>query len=225
MKRRAVSVGIALLLMIAARPAQAAPIIGESLFATGGVVTAVYLGESAGFEHDLYVFAASDLTTPLPVTGVVGPGYPGLPGVIFTTDESFDPGDTVPLNAPGDSVIIGVPVPAGDELVFGIFVRDTGFTFFTGPPGPGRNPDLLAHAAVDFDPPAVAPPPFPPIAILPGLTLVGFEDLFGGGDLDFDDLGFAFTSVSPTAVPEPAALLLVGTGAAGLLARARRRKK
>jgi hypothetical protein len=222
MKLRALFSGIALLLLAVPRPAQAAPILGASLFSTGGAITAFYLGESAGYTHDLYVFAASDLTTPLPVTGVVGPGYVA-PGVIFSTDGSSTPGDSLP---------IGVPVPAGDELVFGIYVRDTTFTFFTGPAGPGRNPDGVAHAVVDF-----APPPFvdfdgaggfPPVPIPPGLTLVGFEDLHAileVPDFDFNDLGFAFTAVSPTGVPEPTALLLLGTGAAGLLARARRRKK
>jgi len=217
MKRRAVFMGMALVLLVVPRPAQAVPILGASVFSTGGAVTAVYLGEAAGFTHDLYVFAASDLTTPLPVTADVGPGYVG-PGVIFSTNPA-----STAFVPPGTFRPIGVPVPAGDELVFGIYVRDTTFTYFTGPAGP-RNPDGLAHAMVDFFPPPFAPPPFPPIPIPPGLTLVGFEDLFGGGDLDFDDLGFGFTAVSPTAVPEPTSLLLLGTGAAGLLARARRRR-
>jgi hypothetical protein len=30
-----------------------------------------------------------------------------------------------------------------------------------------------------------------------GQVLVGFEDLFGGGDFDYNDLVFAFTNVSP----------------------------
>jgi hypothetical protein len=28
-------------------------------------------------------------------------------------------------------------------------------------------------------------------------VLVGFEDMFGGGDLDFNDLVFSFTNVTP----------------------------
>jgi Domain of unknown function (DUF4114) len=66
------------------------------------------------------------------------------------------------------------PVPAGVELLFEIVVRETGETFRTGPAY--RNPDSLAHATV--------------VAPCSNTWTVGFEDLAGGGDFDFDDVVF-----------------------------------
>ncbi len=55
-----------------------------------------------------------------------------------------------------------------------------------------------------------------------GRTFVGFEDQFGGGDLDYNDHMFSFIGV--TAVPEPGspALIAVGLGTLAFLARRRR---
>lgn len=85
---------------------------------------------------------------------------------------------------------------AGTVLTFYIAVS-SGSTFFTGP-GTG-NPDLIPHAAVDA---------------MGGATIVGFEDLLGGGDLDYNDLTFSFTN---TGVPEPTtwALMIAGFGLVG----------
>ena len=66
----------------------------------------------------------------------------------------------------------------GEELVFGIFVRDTGQTFKTGP-GSG-NPDGLAHARVQ--------------CLGNGKANVFFEDTLGGGDLDYNDAVFQIVS-------------------------------
>lgn len=66
---------------------------------------------------------------------------------------------------------------AGAELLFGIYVRDTGDTFKMGPAS--RNSDNLEHAGVE--------------STGPGQAIVGFEDLLGGGDLDYDDNVFRFT--------------------------------
>ena len=65
---------------------------------------------------------------------------------------------------------------AGVELVFGIYVRDTGDTFQMGPAS--RNPDGIEHAGVENTG--------------PGVAIVGFEDLLRGGDLDYDDNVFKF---------------------------------
>jgi hypothetical protein len=188
--------------VLAVAPAQAASIVGAQLIADGGLVTAVFLGKSAGFTNDLYLFDASNLSTPLPVTGVVGPGY-GAPGLIFTNQTS-------PI---GSRVNLG-SFAAGTELVFGIYVRNTGNTFFMGPGS--RNPDGIAHGAIDNG------------ALPAGSIAVGFEDLFNGGDFDYNDLGFAFSSVRSVQTvsnPEPGTMLLLGSGLAGVIARAQRRAK
>lgn len=79
----------------------------------------------------------------------------------------------------------------GAELVFGVIVSDPTFGRVTYQIGPGsRNPDGLVHADVTFQSPQQA--------------TVGFEDTFGGGDLDFDDIRFsvtgAITGLTPVAV-------------------------
>ena len=100
--------------------------------------------------------------------------------------------------------------PAGVELVFGIKVLNTGDTFKMGPGD--RNPDGQPHAVVNF--------------LEPGRAQVGFEDLFGGGDRDYNDNMFEFRGgiveeppSGPTAnagpdqsVDEGAVVTLDGTG-------------
>lgn len=67
---------------------------------------------------------------------------------------------------------------AGEELVFGIYVRETGNTFRMGPGY--RNPDRYAHARVDC---------------LSNGVKVSFEDNFlGQGDRDFDDAVIRITT-------------------------------
>lgn len=73
--------------------------------------------------------------------------------------------------------------PVGQELVFGIFVQNTGNTFLMGPGF--RNADGVAHAAVSF--------------LTPEIANVAFEDLWGGGDRSYDDNIFQFRGgISPT---------------------------
>ncbi|MDP6934591.1 MAG: DUF4114 domain-containing protein [Myxococcota bacterium] len=75
------------------------------------------------------------------------------------------------LTTEGDSTVLGTFSP-GTELVFSILVTDTGYTFYSGPSS--RNADDFVHAAITYDGDCV--------------WLVGFEDEYGGGDQDFDDI-------------------------------------
>jgi len=104
---------------------------------------------------------------------------------------------------------------AGTELLFRLYVRNTDTNYYSG--NPAGNPDGLAHALA--------------ITTLSGgayVTTVGFEDVLGGGDLDYDDFRFALTNVIDpppigASVPIPPALLLLGTGLLAMATQRRRR--
>ena len=168
-------------LVSTARPAQATPILGQSLIATGGDVVVTFVSNGAGYTNELFLDGAT--------------------GTIFNNWAT-------PV---GTSVNLGSFL-AGTELIFGLFVTNTGDVFYSG--AGSRNPDGIAHAAVDN-----------------GLNqaTVGFEDLLGGGDRDYNDLVFSFSNVrgtdaagSPFAVSEPAALTMLGGGLAALVGLRRR---
>jgi hypothetical protein len=63
-------------------------------------------------------------------------------------------------------------------------------------------------------------------AIIPAGTFVAFEDLTGGGDLNYNDEDFVFTNVrSSTSVPEPTTVLLFMLGLGGMLLVRRQSQK
>ncbi len=84
----------------------------------------------------------------------------------------------------GTVVQVG-PFDAGVELLFGI--RVGGNEFRMGPAE--RNPDNVIHAQVEF--------------IDEFTAIVGFEDLFGGGDRDYDDNVFEFRGGIAPEPPDP----------------------
>lgn len=140
----------------------------------------------AGLGGQLYSLGGEVTIDPLPATA-------GLKSELWivSPEERFIAfneriGSTDPIQ---DPVTIG-PYPAGTELIFEIRVPGQG-TFQIGPGS--RNPDGLPHAVVTPD----------------GTNsfIVGFEDLFGGGDRDYDDNMFRFTgSLAPVVPPDCSAL-------------------
>ena len=125
---------------------------GNRLFASGNDIWLQFLGGYAGFDVDLLLF------------DFVGQDPTGLP-VIFNNH----------LSTVGEEYHASGFTP-GEELFFGIFVQNTGQTFYSGPAG--GNPDNTLH--VQF------------FEVSDGVYTigVGFEDLWEGGDEDYQDLFF-----------------------------------
>ena len=116
----------------------------------------------------------------------------------------------------GDFVNLGF-VNAGDVLTFQLNVTNTGETFYSDQ---SLIADGVNHAYSDsfFGDASHG---------IPSGTYVGFEDLNGGGDFDYNDETFVFTNVSsavsPIPEPETYAMLLVGLGLLGFSARCRKK--
>ena len=90
---------------------------------------------------------------------------------------------------------------AGAELVFRMFVNNTGRSFYNGLAS--NNLDNTLHAAYEVKP--------------NNSVIVGFEDIFKGGDRDYDDLVFSLSNVKvgqfiPTPVPEPETYVMMAAG-------------
>ena len=93
----------------------------------------------------------------------------------------------------------------GDELIFGILVLNTGDSFVMGPGS--RNLDGIAHVSVDYAEGSSS-----------DLATLRFEDLFGGGDFDYNDASFLVEGgIGLARVPEPASLTLLLLGLAAVV--------
>ena len=167
--------------------AMATPVIGQQLYYEGGNVAVTVLPYSAAYTSNLYLFS----------TG-------GSPVFIANSSQV----GTV-VNLGNLATLYGIH--AGDELIFGVLVLNTGDTFVMGPGS--RNLDGIEHVSVDYAEGSSS-----------DLATLGFEDLFGGGDFDYNDAMFKLEGgigIALRRVPEPASLilLLLGLAAAAPLLR------
>jgi len=98
----------------------------------------------------------------------------------------------------------------GPEIFFRIYVGSTGETFYSDPAS--KNYDGIDHVVSFYD-------------YSGGKTIVGFEDLRWGGDMNYDDFVILVSNVQSTPIPEPEtwAMLLAGLGMVGVTARRRRK--
>src|SRR5258705_4729176 len=106
-------------------------------------------------------------------------------------------------NSSSIGVVITISDPAAvglnpeDEFVLGIHVMNTGDNFVMG--GGYDNPDGIVHALVNYGYNQTA--------------VIGFEDLLGGGDLDYDDAVVkVLGNIGVPQIPEASTMLMLGSG-------------
>lgn len=179
-------------------------------YAKGNIVSY----QNSGIENtDLYIFTAASSgqihayfygssasytnTFTLLVNGIATPETSG--GVL--NNHSSNIGDFVNLGS----------VHAGDVLTFQLNVISSGNTWYSDK---SLNTDGVSHIySTSFLGDTSNN--------IPSGTLIGFEDLRRGGDLDYDDETFVFTNVSISPVPEPETygMLLAGLALVGFILR------
>ena len=163
-----------------------AVVASQELFASGGEVYVTDLEPTgAAYSEDLFVASPAN-------------GF-GL----FMNDHTTPNGTTYDLGS----------YPAGTEIEFGLYVYDTGNTWYDGPAG--RNADGVVHAYMVNN-----------YEGLGNTTYVGFEDLAAPvADFNYVDEVYAFTGVSASVPDATSALSLFGMAMTAMACFGRRFQK
>ena len=179
----------------------------QLILKTASDVRVYFIGEGAGYNNTLgFNTTGAGVAT-------------GDPALIFPNASSsvstYDPASTAKRTAsapllPGDFVNLG-QMSAGSLLNFFLIANGASGGRNVFSTDQSVNPDGINHV-VSF---AYAKPGS-------SLLIIGFEDLYGGGDRDFNDLMFAVdigaaNIAALTGTPEPAFYLTLGTLLAGMV--------
>jgi Domain of unknown function (DUF4114) len=191
--------------------------------ATTENVRAYFVYEGAGFVNSLGVNTAGASAVagnPELIFPAVRSSESAFSSAPYGTRTSADP------LLPGDFVNLGV-MQAGTKLDFFLLANGAnGGTAAWNTAGAGANPDGINHVAA-FNPRFFAVP-----QMNSPYLFISFEDLWGGGDKDYNDAIFAINVGSATinkllATPEPSTYMTLGSflGAAILVKRQSDRRR
>ncbi len=149
--------------------------------------------------------------------------------VVFAFADAADISDLAFSQGGPETVLITNNGPTADPIGFTVtagmagtvnFILENiteGYSFTAGVVDPvdGRQHAVTTTNFADFGVGPLSPAAAAAIATRPGGIFIGFEDE-RGGDYDFNDLIYYFTSVRIVDAPAPAALGLFGLGLLGL---------